>query len=341
LAYYMDYMVSFILVTFSALFSGLTLGLMGLETQGLKRKAELGNRKAAKIYSIREDGNLLLCTLLLGNVAVNAALSIFLGSIASGLVAGIIATSLIVIFGEILPQATFSRYALEVGVKTVWLVRLIIGLLFIFTWPLARLLDRALGKELPTVYSKRELVKIIEEHEDSQDSKVDEDEEKIVRGALTFSEKSVMDVMTPRTVVTALERNRKLDDAVIADLIESGKSRIPVYDTSIDSVYGILFLRNLIGVDYKDKPAGEFADTNFYTVKDEQKLDEVFNLFIKSKHHLFIVKDRFGGMEGVISIEDILEEIIGTEIVDEFDVHEDMRAIAEKRAQEEKPITKP
>lgn len=125
---------------------------------------------------------------------------------------------------------------------------------------------------------------------------------------------------------------------MIEKLMASGKSRIPVYDEKIDNVIGLLFLRNLIGVPFKNKPAGEFIERNIYFVRENRKLDEVFNLFIKVKHHLFVVVDGFGGMEGVISIEDILEEIIGTEIVDEFDTHADMRAVAEKQAREKKII---
>jgi CBS domain containing-hemolysin-like protein len=181
-------------------------------------------------------------------------------------------------------------------------------------------------------------MKIIEEHEDSTDSHVDEDEEKIVIGALSFSDKYVHEVMTPRTVVTAIEKSTLLTDEVLHKLMEVGKSRIPVYDGEIDNIIGILFLRNLIGVDYKDKPVEQFVERNIFFVHEEKKLDEVFNLFITSKQHLFIVIGDFGGMEGVISIEDILEEIIGTEIVDEFDKYVDMRAVAEKRAREKKVI---
>ena len=108
----MDYFIVLVLVSFSALFSGLTLGFFSLNRDDLQRKSELGDKKAKKIYSIRKRGNLLLTTLLVGNVAVNATLSIYLGSIASGFIAGIIATGLIVVFGEIVPQATFSRFAL-------------------------------------------------------------------------------------------------------------------------------------------------------------------------------------------------------------------------------------
>ena len=127
----MDYFIVIILVAFSGVFSGLTLGFFSLGKDDLERKAELKDKDAIKVYKIRKDGNLLLCTLLIGNVAVNSAISIFLGSITSGVAAGFIATSLIVIFGEIIPQATFSRYALIVGARLAWLVRLFIFIFFL------------------------------------------------------------------------------------------------------------------------------------------------------------------------------------------------------------------
>ena len=111
-------LISIILIALSALFSGLTLGLLSLDVHSLERRARHGDKYAETVYPLRKHGNFLLTTLLLGNVAVNTTLSIFLGSIASGLVAGITATALIVVFGEIIPQSVISRHALYFGAKT-------------------------------------------------------------------------------------------------------------------------------------------------------------------------------------------------------------------------------
>jgi metal transporter CNNM len=160
----LNYLIVIILLIFSALFSGLTLGLMSLSAPELKRKVALGDKDAKKVYPVRKQGNLLLTTLLIGNVAINAALSIFLGSIASGLTAGLTATALIVVFGEITPQAVFSRFALSLGAKTAWLVRIFIIILYPISWPIAWVLNKTLGEEMVTIYSKQELMKIVEEH---------------------------------------------------------------------------------------------------------------------------------------------------------------------------------
>jgi len=150
----MNYVIVIFLVSLSGLFSGLTICLFSIDKNELKRKISLGNKEAKKIYSVRKNGNLLLSTLLLGNVAVNSALAIFLGDIASGIIAGLVATGLIVVFGEILPQAIFIRYAMSIGAKTSWLVKIFIFILYPFCWPISLILDKMLGKEIPTVYSK-------------------------------------------------------------------------------------------------------------------------------------------------------------------------------------------
>ena len=191
----MDYIIVTLLVIMSGIFSGLTLGYFSLDLAGLERKVNMGDIHAEKVYPIRKRGNLLLCTLLLGNVAVNSAMAVFLSSIATGLVAGLVSTGLIVVFGEIIPQASFSRHALLVGAKMAWFVRLIILILYPLTYPISWILDKILCEEIPTVWGKKELKEIIKQSEDSNKTSVDEDEERIVIGALEFSDKLVADVM--------------------------------------------------------------------------------------------------------------------------------------------------
>ena len=329
----MNYLIVFILIIFSALFSGLTLGLMSLSAQELKRKASLGDKDAKKVYPIRSKGNLLLCTLLVGNVAINSAIAIFLGSIASGVAAGLIATGLIVIFGEILPQAVFSRFALVLGAKTVWIVKIFLYILYPICWPIAWMLDKALGEELTTIYSKKELMKIMEEHKEDQDSDIGIEEERIVKGALTFSDKEVKDVMTPRTVMFALEFSEKIDKKLFDLISESSYSRIPVYKDNKDNIVGILYVSDLLGSKNLNKTIGEVVNKELFFVNENKKLNEVFNSFLKTRHHLFIAVNNFNEVIGVITLEDVIEEIVSSEIMDENDRYADLRKIAKiKRA---------
>ena len=317
----MEYFIVFILLLFSALFSGLTLGFFSLNKNDLERKAVLGDKQAKKVLTVRKDGNLLLSTLLISNVAVNSVLSIYLGSITSGIVAVFLATFLIVIFGEIIPQASFSRNALSFGAKFVWLIVLFRAIFYIITKPISLMLDKILGEELPTVYSKKEFIKMIEEHEDSSVSDIDEDEERIVKGALAFSEMKVANVMTKAENVFMLSSKQVLDNETIDLIIKKGFSRILVYNGASTTILGVLYAKDLIAESTHGKLAEEVARSRVVVVEKEKNLDHLLNDFQKSRNHLFIVKD-LDRFIGIVTIEDVLEEIIDAEIVDEFDNEE-------------------
>ena len=134
--------------------------------------------------------------------------------------AGLVSTGLIVVFGEIIPQASFSRHALLVGAKMAWLVRLIILLLYPVTYPISWILDKILGEEIPTVWGKKELKEIIKQSEDSNKTLVDEDEERIVIGALEFSDKLVADVMIKPPDIFTVNSN----DLLGSNLLEKIKN---------------------------------------------------------------------------------------------------------------------
>tara|TARA_B100000508_G_scaffold91716_1_gene71535 strand:+ start:704 stop:1663 length:960 start_codon:yes stop_codon:yes gene_type:complete len=317
----MEYLISIVLVALSGLFSGLTLGLLSLDTQSLRRRAKHGNKHAKVIYPVRERGNLLLTTLLLGNVAVNTTLSIFLGSIASGVVAGVTATALIVVFGEIIPQAVISRYALLFGAKTIWFTKLAIVLAYPIAWPIAKLLDWSLGSELPTTYSHKELMDIISEHEDSDLSQIDADEERIMHGALQFSHMRVREVMTPEDQVVMFDENQKLTDEFFEEVNDHGFSRLPIFSGNRQNLVGILYVKDLLveDDDIAIKQTEEALEVKFMTVKGSELLDNVLGKMLKARQHMAVVRNRNQKFIGVITLEDIIEEIIQQEIEDEDD----------------------
>lgn len=157
--------VCVVLIILSGLFSGLTLGLLGLDKIGLEIVAGGGDPKLAtyakKIIPIRENGNLLLCSLLFGNVAVNSLLSILMSTLTSGLVGFLGSTAGILIIGEIIPQATCSRYALVIGARLVFLVRFLLIIFYPICKPLALALDCMLGEEVGCIHSRVELMKML------------------------------------------------------------------------------------------------------------------------------------------------------------------------------------
>jgi len=311
------------LIVLSGLFSGLTLGLLGLDKSELERKIKLGDKRAKKVYSVRKKGNLLLATLLLGNVGVNSAIAILLGGVAAGVVAGFIATGLIVIFGEILPQAFISRYALDVGSRTTWLVKIFIFVLYPVCWPISKALDKMLGEEMPTVWPRGELKEIITHHRKSGESEIDMDEERIVHGALSFSDKVVSDVMVSRPHVFALEVGEVIDKKLLKRMKKFGFSRFPVYKKKMENIMGVLFIRNLVGVSVEKKVSSVYKK-KVLKVLETKKLDSLLKLFMKDRIHMAAVFNAEDDFVGIVTLEDIVEEIFGKEIVDEDDFYEDV-----------------
>ena len=281
-------------------------------------------KNATRVYKIRENGMFLLTTLLLGNAAASAFFSILVGDIIHGFWAGIVATSALFIIGEILPQAVVSRFALSFGAQMAPFIRLIMIVLSPVCYPIAWVLNKILGKEAPVSYTKRDLLSIIADDNTTSNGDVDHDERRIARGAFSFSHRQVEHVMTPNTVVKIVHVEDIIDEAYLADLKDSGYSRLPVGTEDPNQFVGILYLKDLLGIKMPIK-VKEVMDGTVHFVNTSDPLDTVLDQFIKTKMHLFVVLDEFGGFEGVITVEDVIEEIIGTEIMDEDDVTPDLR----------------
>ena len=334
--------VTWILVVFlvcmSALFSGLTLGLMGLDPTGLEivmngDNAEL--KKAAEhIYPIRKNGNRLLCTLLLGNVAVNALLSILMADVAGGLAGFLVSTAVIVIFGEILPQAACSRYALQIGSRAIPIIKVIICLMLPLAAPLGWALDKLLGHELGTTYSKAEMTKLLEIH--VKEGRFNQETGTAMAGALMYQDMAVKEVMTPIENTYMLAADARLGYDLIAEIFKTGFSRIPVYEVSRNNIIGLLFTKDLIFIDPEDEtPVRTFAEIfcrGLHVVWPDDRLGDVLRDLKKGHSHMALVRDvnnddstqdPYYEIKGIITLEDIIEVILGDDIVDETDAFVD------------------
>jgi metal transporter CNNM len=181
-----QYCVCLALVLTSGMFAGLTLGLMSLDLTGLKIIMAAGEEPhrtyAAKIYPLREKGNLLLCTLLLGNVVINNTLAILTEQLWGGLIAIIAASAATVLFAEIIPQAVFGRHRLWTGAHTRYLTWFFYFVMLPITWPIAKILDLVLGEELGVEYSRDELRQLLQQQQIK--TSLDHQEVNVLRGAL-------------------------------------------------------------------------------------------------------------------------------------------------------------
>lgn len=309
-----------LLVAFSALCSGLNIALMSLHVGDLRRKAKLGNPAARNILPLRQNVNLTLASILICNVAVISATSLVMKSVTSGLIAGVSSTLMIVILGEIIPQAIFSRHALHLTNIFAPLLRLMILVTYILSKPLQLVLDRLLGSETSLLQSRHELGILIGEHANSDKSELDEDEIEIMRGALQMSEKRVRDIMTPIKHTYWLPPQEVLSSQKIDEIKLQGRSRIPIFNNELTKCYGILLMKDLVDVDF-DENIYKVNDLPVYPTKlvgSMTALDTLFRKFIDGGTHLIPI-EKDDQIVGIVTIEDLIEEIFGHEIEDETD----------------------
>lgn len=330
-----------VLLGLSGIFSGLNLGLMALDPMELRVVQRCGSdrekRYAAKIEPVRRKGNYLLCSLLLGNVLVNTTLTTLLDElIGSGLAAVAASTMGIVVLGEIVPQALCSRHGLAVGANTLWLTRFFMLVTFPVAYPVSRLLDCILGQEIGTVYNREKLLEMLKVTEPY--SGLVREEMNIIQGALELRTKTVEDVMTKVEDCFMLPSDAVLDFNTMSSIMESGYTRIPVFENERSNIVDILYVKDLAFVDPDDCTTLNTI-TRFYShpvhfVFSDTKLDAVLEEFKKGKSHLAIVQkvnsegegDPFYEVLGLVTLEDVIEEIIKSEILDESDLYTDNRS---------------
>lgn len=322
------------LVVLGGIFAGLTLGLMGLDMVNLQVLSSSGTdterKHATKVLRLLEKGrHWVLVVLLLGNVIVNETLPVFLSDFGGGIAAVLTSTLLIVVFGEIVPQSICARYGLAIGAFCAPMVHITMLIMAPIAWPTAKFLDWCLGEEHGTTYRKAELKTFVSMHQQIGTEHLHEDEVTIIRAVLELNDKTVKDVMTPIEDVYIMSSDTILDEAGVARLVQSGYSRVPVHEAGKkDAIVGMLLVKNLIQYDPEDASAvSEFHLTPLPEASPDLTLLDCLNYFQQGRSHMILVSDHPGesrGALGVVTLEDVIEEMIGEEIVDETDVFVDV-----------------
>ncbi len=206
--------------------------------------------------------------------------------------------------------------------------------------PVIDFFARRIAKHRPVrihtgLYDKDDLIELLDKQYVQLDNRISEDELQIARHALTFGELSVGDVLTPRRVVKMVSIEDTIGPILMTELHDSGFSRFPVYGDAPDKIVGFVLLRDLIGA--KEGGAVEqYVNKKVAYVHEDQSLHLALAAIIKTHQHMFIVVNSFEEFVGVVTLEDVLEQIIGQQIVDEFDQYDDMRAVATRHAREER-----
>ncbi|XP_039024456.1 DUF21 domain-containing protein At5g52790-like isoform X1 [Hibiscus syriacus] len=315
--------VCVVLVSFAGLMSGLTLGLMSLSLVDLEVVIKAGQpedrKNAEKILPIVKNQHLLLCTLLIGNALAMEALPIFLDSLLSEWCAILISVTLILAFGEIIPQAVCSRYGLSVGAKLSVLVRFIVIILFPVAYPISKLLDLLLGKRHSALLRRAELKTLVDMlgNEAGKGGELTHDETTIISGALDMTQKTAKDAMTHLCNIFSLDIDSKLDEYVlllclsgfmsqfrfhshqtyvvrnrktIGMIMRKGHSRVPIYSGGPANIIGLILVKNLIKCRPEDEtPIRNLTIRSIPRVHDRLPLYDVLNLFQEGHSHMAVV----------------------------------------------------
>ena len=316
-------------VALSAFFSASETSFTSVNRVKLKTMAQNGNRRAKAALALAEDYDRLITTILIGNNIVNIAASSLATSLFLVLLnnqtnlattaSTVVMTIVILIFGEVSPKAIAKESPESLAMTFAPVLRLLCTIFtpFAVTFSaLKKLLTKAFKTEDGESYIEEELMTMVEEAESEGDMEHHEGE--LIRSAIEFNDdRDVLSVLTPRVDVTAIEDTATMDEA--AEVFRaSGYSRVPVYHEDMDHIVGILnekefYLRQHQGV----TDITEIMKPPVYA-PSTLKLSKLLKLFQAQKTHLIIVLDEFGGTEGIATMEDVLEELVG-EIYDEHD----------------------
>lgn len=237
-----------------------------------------------------------------------------------------------VIFGEIVPQSICVRFGLPIGA---WMSPFVLALMYIMApiaWPTAKLLDFLLGEDHGTMYKKAGLKTLVSLHKSLGESgqRLHADEVTIISAVLDLKEKPLGSIMTPMDLVFTLSLDDVLDEDTMDDILSKGYSRIPVHHPDNDENFvGMLLVKMLITYDPEDaKPVRDFALATLPETKPNTSCLDIMNFFQEGKSHMVLVSTHPGedhGAIGVVTLEDVIEELIGEEIVDESDVFIDVQ----------------
>ncbi|XP_043715127.1 DUF21 domain-containing protein At2g14520-like isoform X3 [Telopea speciosissima] len=288
------------LVTFAGLMSGLTLGLMSISKVDLEVLVNAGQpqdrKNAVKILPVVKNQHLLLCTLLICNALAMEALPIFLDAILPAWGAILISVTLILAFGEIIPQAICSRYGLSVGAKLVGFVRVLMFVVFPISYPISKLLDWILGKGHFVLFRRAELKSLVNlhAHEAGKGGELTHDETTIIAGALDLTQKTAKDAMTPVSKTFSLDINSKLDMDTLGLIMTKGHSRVPIYSGRSTNIIGLILVKNLITCRPEDETiVRNVTIRKIPRVLENMPLYEILNEFQKGHSHMaVVVKDQ-------------------------------------------------
>lgn len=324
---WMMYISIVVLILFSAFFSASETAFSTFNRIRMKKKAQDGSAAARQTLKIAEDYDRTLSTILIGNNIVNIASSAVATIIATALwprygalVSTVVMTLLVLAFGEILPKSYAKQNADLLAPKIAGLLQFFRALLFPLSFVFTRL-QGAFSKadpelEQPPSVTEKELIYMLDSIE--EEGVIEEQERDLVQSALEFDEITVKEIFTPRVNLVAVDVDNPLDK-ITEVVISEGYSRIPVYENTVDNIIGVLFARDYLRCIVRGEEVSLRAMLSApYFVHKGMKLSLLLSNLKARKVHLAVVLDEYGGTLGIVTMEDVLEELVG-DIWDEDD----------------------
>ena len=325
------------LVMMSAYFSATETAFTSLNRIRLKNRADNGDRRAQRTLDLAEDYDKLLSTILIGNNIVNnvattigAVLFIHLiDNVTGPTVSAIVLTVVILIFGEVSPKSLAKespeRFAMFATPLLGVLRTVLTPLNFLFTqWK--RLLSKVFRKSADGGITEEELVTLVDQAE--SEGGLDQHESRLIRAAIEFHDLEVEEILTPRVDIVAVEDTDSMEE-IAKIFAENGYSRLPVYHEDIDNIIGVIHEKDFHAARYRGLTSvKEMLGPMLYTTGNT-KISELLRILQREKAHMVIVVDEYGGTEGLVTLEDIVEELVGEiwdehdEVIEEFKKQED------------------
>jgi putative hemolysin len=318
-----------ILLVCIAFFAGSEAALFSLNTTQVERFREHGGVVGRLIASMLQSPTHLIITFLIGKAIITVALAVTATSMAlilygeGGEYLAIVAALTILMVSEVTPKDVGLRYPEPIARLVAWPIQLVAYALTPVRWSLRKLVDAVMGEHLErpiSLSTTDELKTMVEISKD--EGNIDQDERNLIQRVFEFGGHRVSQIMTPRTDIFALEVTEPLATA-LPKIKDNRFSRIPVYEGSTDQIIGILYAKDLLP--YSRHPELEVKLRDLlhpaFFVPESKRIDDLLREFQRNKVHMAIVVDEYGGVSGLGTMEDALEELVG-EIVDEFDIEE-------------------
>ncbi len=314
-----------ILVVLSAYFSATETAFTSLNRIRLKTRADSGSRRAAKTLALAEEYDKLLTTILIGNNIVNITAT----TVATVLctkwfhqygptVSTVALTIIILIFGEVTPKSMskerpedFAMFAQPL-LKLFMVILTPLNLLF-SQWK--KLMSKVFRSKGDDGITEEELVGMVDQAQ--TEGGLDEHESDLIRNAIEFNDLEVSEILTPRVDLTAADEESSMEE-VAALFAETGYSRIPLYHDTIDNIVGVIHEKDFYAARYRGETSVSVLKSPVFYTTGNTKVSDLLRILQKNKAHMAVVVDEYGGTQGICTLEDILEELVG-EIWDEHD----------------------